>query len=65
MSDSEIIDALGGTSKVAALCKVSLAAVSQWREDGIPQARRMFLELARPEVFGAEAPADATGTPLS
>ena len=63
MSHSEIIDALGGTSKVATLCKVSTAAVSQWRADGIPQARLMFLELARPEVFkNANAQAE-TGTP--
>jgi hypothetical protein len=51
MNDSQLIDALGGTAKVAALCKVSMAAVSQWRDDGIPAARRMFLELARPDVF--------------
>ena len=51
MNDSQLIDALGGTAKVAALCKVSMAAVSQWRDDGIPGARRMFLELARPDIF--------------
>jgi phage terminase Nu1 subunit (DNA packaging protein) len=51
MNDSQLIDAMGGTAKVAALCKVSMAAVSQWRDDGIPEARRMFLELARPDVF--------------
>ena len=51
MNDSQLIDALGGTAKVAALCKVSMAAVSQWRDDGIPSARRMFLELARPDIF--------------
>ena len=51
MNDSQLIDALGGTAKVAVLCKVSMAAVSQWRDDGIPSARRMFLELARPDVF--------------
>lgn len=56
MSDSEIIDALGGTAKVAMLCRVSMAAVSQWRADGIPQARRMFLELARPDVFNDAPP---------
>lgn len=53
MNDSQLIDALGGTAKVAALCKVSMAAVSQWRDDGIPSARRMFLELARPDIFPA------------
>jgi hypothetical protein len=49
---AQIIDALGGTAKVAALCEVSPAAVSQWRENGIPKSRLMFLRLARPEVFG-------------
>lgn len=49
-TDSELIDALGGNAKVAALCRVSSQAVSKWRIDGIPEARRMFLELARPDV---------------
>jgi hypothetical protein len=51
MNASQIIDALGGTAKVATLCEVSMAAVSQWREDGIPKPRLMYLRLARPEVF--------------
>lgn len=51
MNSSKIIDDLGGTSKVATLCEVSMAAVSQWREDGIPKARLMFLRAVRPEVF--------------
>lgn len=50
---SEIIDALGGSSKVAELCEVTVGAVSQWRDDGIPKARLMFLKLARPDVFEA------------
>lgn len=51
MDANEIIDALGGTSKVAELCEVTTGAVSQWRTDGIPHARLMFLKLARPDVF--------------
>lgn len=50
---SQIIDALGGSSKVAELCEVTVSAVSQWREDGIPKARLMFLKLAKPDVFEA------------
>lgn len=46
-----VIDKLGGTGATAKLCKTSPGAVSQWRKDGIPQARLMFLELARPDVF--------------
>lgn len=51
--DSELIDALGGTTEVAALCKVSPQAVSHWRRDGIPKARRMYLRLLKPEAFKA------------
>jgi hypothetical protein len=54
-SDSEIIDALGGTAEVARLCKVKPPSVSEWRWSGIPPARRQFLELARPDVFGTPA----------
>ena len=50
-SPSELIDKAGGTAKVAALCDVSMAAVSQWRESGIPRARLMYLRLAMPDVF--------------
>lgn len=49
MSDSEIIDSLGGTYKVAALCDTSPQAVSQWRENGIPDARKQFLSVLFPE----------------
>ena len=51
MEASKIIDDLGGTAKVATLCQVSMAAVSQWREDGIPKARLMYLKVVRPDVF--------------
>ena len=53
--DSKIIDALGGTAEVARLCKIKQPSVSEWRREGIPPARRQFLELLRPEVFGAAA----------
>lgn len=46
-----IIDTLGGTNEVARICEVSAQAVSQWREDGIPKARLMFLRVIRPDVF--------------
>ena len=51
MTDSDLIDKAGGTRVVAELCKVTDGAVSQWRDNGIPDARRMFLELALPDVF--------------
>lgn len=51
MDSNLIIDSLGGTNEVARICQVTAQAVSQWRESGIPQARLMYLKLARPEVF--------------
>lgn len=51
MNADMIIDRLGGTVKAAQLCDVSKAAVSQWRRNGIPKARLMFLRIAKPDVF--------------
>ena len=53
MKPSEIIDALGGTFRVAELCDVRPPSVSGWRKNGIPRARMMFLRLAKREVFEA------------
>ncbi len=58
MDASKIIDELGGTAAVARLCEVQPPSVSEWRKHGIPQARLMFLRLARPDVFrGMDQPA--------
>jgi len=57
-ADSALIDRLGGSGAVADLCKVSSQAVSQWRRSGIPNARRMYLRVVRPEAFDAAASAD-------
>jgi hypothetical protein len=46
-----VIDRLGGTNAVAALCECKAPSVSQWRTDGIPRYRLQFLRLARPDVF--------------
>ncbi|WP_236225354.1 helix-turn-helix domain-containing protein [Pseudomonas pseudonitroreducens] len=51
MTPNEIIDALGGTFRVAELCEVKPPSVSDWRKHGIPRARLMFLRVARPDVF--------------
>lgn len=51
MNADKLIDELGGTNGVAELCQVKPQAVSQWRKRGIPPARLMFLQLARPQVF--------------
>ena len=50
MTDSELIDAAGGTGAVAKLCDIKPPSVSGWRHDGIPKAQRKFLALAKPEV---------------
>lgn len=59
---TRVIDAIGGTVKVARLCSVTKGAVSQWRRDGIPEARLMYLRLLRPDVFAA---VDAENPPNS
>lgn len=51
MNYSSVIDKLGGTNEVARICGITPQAVSQWRTDGIPAARRMYLELLNPEAF--------------
>lgn len=42
-SDAQIIDLLGGTNFVAKLCKIAPAAVSQWKVNGIPHSKMVFL----------------------
>lgn len=51
MDPSKIIDALGGTAEVAKICRVRSPSVSEWRRNGIPDARLQFLQLLRPDVF--------------
>jgi DNA-binding transcriptional regulator YdaS (Cro superfamily) len=43
ISDGAIIDLLGGTAKVARMCVVDNAAVSNWRVRGIPADKYMLL----------------------
>lgn len=52
-NDSDLIDALGGTSEVARLCDLTTGAVSQWRTNGIPRAWKKYLRLAKPRIFKA------------
>ncbi len=62
MTDSDLIDALGGTNRVAEVCDVRPSAVSQWREIGIPDARRQFLSLRYPGIvtYTPKAARDST-----
>lgn len=59
MDANAIIDALGGPTAVARLCKVKVPSVCEWRHNGIPQARLMYLQLARPDVFKDTPPPPA------
>ncbi|MFZ3001416.1 MAG: hypothetical protein WA071_13895 [Undibacterium umbellatum] len=56
--DSRIIDALGGTGAVAKIFGVSDPTVSIWRRIGIPKARRMYLEVVYPHLFGNPTPTE-------
>jgi hypothetical protein len=50
-TDSEIIDAFGGTAKVARLCDLSPPSVSVWRKAGIPKGWRAYFRLLNPKAF--------------
>jgi hypothetical protein len=63
---TRVIDAFDGTAELARLCKISMAAVSQWKENGIPGYRIDFLRLARPDVFARlDAEDQAAADPAS
>lgn len=40
---TQVIDVLGGTAEVARLFDVRMPSVSDWKREGIPHARMMFL----------------------
>ena len=41
--DSNIIEMLGGTKKVAKMCNVAESAVTHWKTRGIPHGHLLFL----------------------
>lgn len=52
---TEIIERLGGTAKVSRLFGLAMPSVSDWKRDGIPPARVMFLKVAKKkELAGAD-----------
>jgi len=55
LTTDQIIDALGGTSETARLFGIAAASVSEWRKEGIPKSRLMYLKIARPELFEVAA----------
>ena len=51
MDHNKLLDDLGGTVKVAEICRITTGAVSQWRTNGIPDYRLDFFRLLRPDLF--------------
>ena len=43
LSEPAMIDLLGGTAKVARMCKVASTAVTHWKKNGIPHGHLLFL----------------------
>jgi len=43
LTEHALLQLLGGTNKVAKMCDVEPAAVSQWRKNNIPREHLMFL----------------------
>ena len=43
LSEHALLQLLGGTGKVAKMCDVEPAAVSQWRKNGIPAGKFILL----------------------
>ncbi len=43
---TQLIDALGGTAAVARIFDARMPSISNWKRDGIPPARMMFLQVA-------------------
>lgn len=44
---AQVIETLGGTAEVSRLFGLSMPSVSDWKNDGIPPARMMYLRLAK------------------
>jgi len=43
LTEHALLQLLGGTGKVAKMCNVEPAAVSQWRKNNIPREQLLFL----------------------
>jgi|GEM_PF-1866215 len=58
----ELINAIG-TAALMDMFQVSKGAISQWRKNGIPKARLMYLELRYPELFVASQKSKSSKQP--
>ena len=43
---TSVIEALGGVAEVARIFKIAMPSVSNWKHEGIPDARMMYLKVA-------------------
>lgn len=43
---TNVIEALGGVAEVARIFKIAMPSVSNWKHEGIPDARMMYLKVA-------------------
>lgn len=43
MNATELFSILGGPTRIAKLCGISVPSVSMWRNTGVPTARLVFL----------------------
>ena len=48
---TQVIDALGGTAKVARLCDLSMSSVSDWKQGGVPPARMQYFKAAHKKML--------------
>ena len=42
-TDEQLINLSGGTARVSRLCEVTMAAVTQWKTNGIPRDKFLYL----------------------
>lgn len=43
LTDTQLIELAGGTAEVSRLCEVSMAAVAQWKRNGIPRDKLVYM----------------------
>ncbi len=48
MTDSQLIDAFGGTGKLAERLELDKSTVSCWRKRGIPKGWKQYLDTLKP-----------------
>lgn len=62
---TKIISALGGTAAVARMFGLTMPSVSDWKRDGIPKTRMMYLQAAHADKLQDIDVEAATSKPAS